>query len=150
MRVVTVARKPLSEGNVASNVLKYGCGAINIDGSRIKVSEDEPILSTKAQGKESVVRETKKYGKYRGWEAETQSEGQKLGRWPANLILASEEAAQEMDTQSGVSKSSGGRIGNKDGGIIYGGGAGLKGAYTQGDPGLGDVGGASRFFKQVK
>lgn len=54
-----------------------------------------------------------------------------------------------LDEQSGVSASTGGRIGNKDGGGIYGGGKGLKGAYEKGDPGFGDVGGASRYFKQV-
>lgn len=56
----------------------------------------------------------------------------------------------DLDEQSGISKSSGGRIGNKDGGHIYGGGKGLAGDYKQGDPGFGDVGGASRFYKQVR
>ncbi len=53
-----------------------------------------------------------------------------------------------LDEQSGTTKSSGGRIGNKDGGGIYSGG-GLKGPYAPGDPGFGDTGGASRYFKQV-
>jgi hypothetical protein len=35
MRVITVARKPLSETNVARNVLKHGTGALNIDAARI-------------------------------------------------------------------------------------------------------------------
>jgi hypothetical protein len=34
MLVITVTRKPL-EGTVASNSLKWGCGGINIDASRI-------------------------------------------------------------------------------------------------------------------
>jgi len=51
-----------------------------------------------------------------------------------------------LDRQSGTSKSAGGRIGNKDGGGIYGGGKGLAGAFEKGDPGFGDSGGASRFF----
>lgn len=55
-----------------------------------------------------------------------------------------------LDEQSGVSKSTGGRIGNKDGGSIYGGGKGLAGAYSSGDPGFGDTGGASRFFYTPK
>ena len=57
---------------------------------------------------------------------------------------------KELDRQSGISKSSGGRIGNKGGGGIYGGGKGLKGPYSKGNPGIGDTGGASRFFKQFK
>jgi hypothetical protein len=54
-----------------------------------------------------------------------------------------------LDEQSGVSKSTGGRIGNKDG---FGGGLGIVGftkKHEKGDPGFGDTGGASRFFKQI-
>lgn len=36
MLVVHIIRKPLSEGNVASNVLKWGTGALNIDASRVR------------------------------------------------------------------------------------------------------------------
>ena len=59
-----------------------------------------------------------------------------------------------LDAQSGVSKSTGGRIANiSTSSTIYGGGKGLGQAldpYTvRGDPGYGDKGGASRFFKQV-
>lgn len=54
-----------------------------------------------------------------------------------------------LDAQSGASKSTGGRVGNKDGGGIYGGGKGLAGKYKPGDPGYGDTGGASRFFPQL-
>jgi hypothetical protein len=35
MRVIHVLRKPLSEGTVASNVVKHGVGGLNIDASRI-------------------------------------------------------------------------------------------------------------------
>jgi len=35
MMVIHVIRKPLSEGNVASNVLKWGAGGLNIEVSRI-------------------------------------------------------------------------------------------------------------------
>jgi len=54
-----------------------------------------------------------------------------------------------LDTQVPATKSSGGRIGNKDGGRIYGGGKGLAGEYASGDPGFGDSGGVSRYFKQI-
>ena len=36
MKIVHILRKPLSEGSVADNVLKHGCGGLNIDGTRIK------------------------------------------------------------------------------------------------------------------
>ncbi len=37
-RIVTVARKPLSEATVTKNVLKHGAGGLNIDASRIQFS----------------------------------------------------------------------------------------------------------------
>ena len=38
---IVVARKPLSEKNVALNVLKWGTGGINIDESRVDVADSE-------------------------------------------------------------------------------------------------------------
>ena len=54
---------------------------------------------------------------------------------------------KELDEQSGVSKSTGGRIGKKETSNID---FGLSGRYEKGDPGFGDVGGASRFFYVAK
>jgi site-specific DNA-methyltransferase (adenine-specific) len=39
MELIVLARKPLSEGTVAANVLKWGTGAINVDGCRIEAPE---------------------------------------------------------------------------------------------------------------
>jgi hypothetical protein len=57
---------------------------------------------------------------------------------------------QELDRQSGVSKSTGGRIGNKGGAYSHLGETGIKDNAVKGDPGFGDEGGASRFFMQFK
>lgn len=62
-----------------------------------------------------------------------------LGRFPANLIV-DESAVAELDRQSGVSKSTGGGLKNAD---KFGGGYSPPGQTTIG---LGDTGGASRFF----
>jgi hypothetical protein len=35
MRIVTITRKPLAGASVAENVLRWGTGAIDIDGSRV-------------------------------------------------------------------------------------------------------------------
>jgi hypothetical protein len=67
----------------------------------------------------------------------------------ANWICEPGCPVARLDEQSGVTTSTGGRTGNKDGGNIYGGGKGLAGAYSSDDPGFGDTGGASRFYKQV-
>jgi len=59
-----------------------------------------------------------------------------------------------LDEHSGISRSAGGRVANiSRGQRVYGGGKGLgvdlPPEDVRGDPGYGDVGGASRFFKQV-
>ena len=78
MRVITVARKPLSEGNVALNVLKWGTGGLNIDGCRIAHSEEcHPMSEQQSPG-----------GFYaQGGRHAPTLELKPSGRWPANLIL---------------------------------------------------------------
>lgn len=82
----TLARKPLSEKNVAANVLKWGTGGLNIDGSRI--STDEKLSQGASNLGFSGVKEAIK----------TQQNPQ--GRFPANLVL-DEEAGAALDEQSG-------------------------------------------------
>lgn len=78
---ITVARKPLGEKTVAENVLKWGTGGINIDGSRVGTDE---VITNHSRGSESAISKGK-YGD--SSEQEThQTEGQQLGRFPANLI----------------------------------------------------------------
>lgn len=73
---ISVARKPLT-GTVADNVLRYGTGAINIDGCRV---ETDDRLSAGSGGLLSNVRDNKEYPQDNGFEQSP------LGRWPANLI----------------------------------------------------------------
>jgi hypothetical protein len=74
VRIIHVLRKPLSEGTVASNVLKHGCGGLNIDASRIG-TEQVPINRLEVwsgfgqKERPAYVATTSK------------------GRWPANVIL---------------------------------------------------------------
>jgi len=82
MIVITVARKPLSEGTVAANTLSLGTGALNIDATRV------------AGGVPSVTGQGFRTGKYGGQigQGETTLSGVPWapatgGRWPANLIL---------------------------------------------------------------
>lgn len=99
MLVVHVIRKPLSEGNVASNVLKWGTGALNIDASRIVTGEN---LKGGSGGLLSNVRDEKEWGYHAGAEDNgfRPSPG---GRWPANLILGHKPGCE----QTGVQKVSG-------------------------------------------
>ena len=67
-------RKPL-DGTVATNVLKHGTGALNIDGCRVAHNEDL-----------SVERKTKPLDTQgEGWGFKAVSRGNE-GRWPANVM----------------------------------------------------------------
>ena len=143
---IVMARKPLSEKTIVDNVLKYGTGGINIDESRIPMSsDDEEMLNAKSsKNPTSNYKEntTKKYGDY---EKDIATPPHQQGRFPANIIF-DEAAGKILDEQSGISKSTGGRSGNKEGvgqNGIYG---QYNGEVRDENPGLGDVGGASRFF----
>ena len=173
MIVVHLIRKPLSEGNVASNVLKWGTGALNIDASRIVTGDN---LTGGAYAKSGTPRDD-------GWGMQRAGAGefqQPTGRWPANVIFSHlpecrQEGTQlkpqsyggedgletaaawecapgcpvaDLDGQSGVLQSGGKQ------GSVYGRqqeptscyGKGLSGGTA---PAISDKGGASRFFKQV-
>ena len=77
---IVVARKPL-EGTVADNVMKYGTGAMNIDGCRIPTDEN----ITNHSRSEEAAKSKGMYGDSKAQETH-QTAGQKLGRFPANLV----------------------------------------------------------------
>jgi hypothetical protein len=138
---IILARKPLA-GTVAANVATWGTGALNIDVSRIGTSKDVPV----SPAKDRVGQVAK--GDERGRSADTPGFDPNVGRWPANVLL-DEEAAAELDAQSGTSKStaaSGVRRHGRSGGIM-----GDVGALRDGRAeGHNDSGGASRFFYVAK
>jgi len=135
---IVVARKPLSEKNVALNVLKWGTGGINIDACRINSSEKlaRPINQA----------DNKIYGKYEQFGNPNEPQG----RFPANIIL-DEQAGKMLDEQSGKTGAFAPvKSGQKEwGGEIY------HKFKTSGDDGKtfydkGKLGGASRFFYCAK
>ena len=89
MEPITVARKPL-DGTVASNVLEWGTGGLNINGCRVEFQGDSDKDSAKPQGKATT--------KANGAAAATPDAGRGIeriefpikqhaaGRWPANII----------------------------------------------------------------
>lgn len=137
-----LVRKPCSEKTVAANVLKWGCGGLNIDGCRV--------------GTELV-----ESGRAGRGECESEAFGKKLmatekafstGRFPANLVL-DEEAAQALDEQSiangihsaGKARDKGGAFDKQKSMFGIGYAAGDSPRYADGDnPG------ASRFFYVAK
>lgn len=93
---IIVARKSLI-GTVAENVLQYGTGGLNIDGSRIAGSK--PSVPNPALG----VRERITYGFGTGQGRNGEMSDNSKGRWPANLIL-DEYTAELLDEQSDASR----------------------------------------------
>lgn len=141
---ICVARKPISENTVAENVLKWGTGGINIDGCRIETDEE---ITNHSRGKESSISK----GKYGDSEAQEthQTNGQQLGRFPANIIL-DEFMAKELDKQSGILTSGNvspeGYVGEYTGNIF----GKFKQNQIPAGSLYGDTGGASRFFYVAK
>lgn len=90
---IVVARKPLSEKNVALNVLKWGTAGINIDACRI---EGGVLESDKRTSKTGV-------GIWNQGNRRAKEEGEERhnpqGRFPSNVIL-DEEAGRMLDAPS--------------------------------------------------
>ena len=82
---ITMARKPISEGTVAANVLEHGTGALNVDGCRIGT---DPSPSVERRKGRPLQREAGTWANDRRSPETyaTQRPGEQLGRWPANLI----------------------------------------------------------------
>ena len=131
---ICMARKPLAEKTVAENVLKYGTGGINIDESRVDYNGEIPNIGGRANHTRGDGYGFKELGE--NIEANTQ------GRFPANLIHDNSEEVRECFPETG--KSTGGRIGNKGSALNM-----MGQDYEAGDPGYGDSGNASRFFKSI-
>jgi site-specific DNA-methyltransferase (adenine-specific) len=133
---IVVARKAV-EGTVAANVLTWGVGGLNIDATRV--------------GTEVISVHNAPKGTFAGGDAErgsdTDSYRQHEGRWPANIIL-DEYTAELLDEQSGLVK---GKVGVKHlSQFTFTAGGQSKNNRFASQKGLGDSGGASRFFYVAK
>lgn len=142
---IVLARKPLTS-TVAGNVLAHGTGALNVDGCRVAMSDEDREVVNSRSGGQHEAEHWQGPGKAREvGERFTSAEG---GRWPANVIL-NPEAAALLDEQSGevgggLRGPNCGRAGGDKFGGVYGNGLRQTG-YPDGTT-YGDTGGASRFF----
>lgn len=75
---ITVARKPLSEKTVAENVLKWGTGGINIDGSRVEITDTKNGFRPNSANKQYTPTDSFSGGRI--------TEQHPQGRFPANFI----------------------------------------------------------------
>lgn len=141
---VVVGRKPLV-GTVAENVLAWGVGGLNIDGSRI--GSEQTITQPRGKRSGTVHAGGTFDGKSGGYNFSDDFEPRvNEGRWPANVIL-DEVTAGLLDEQSGIRP--GGQFPAKRGNSVNTSFA--SGQETVGGArGMGDTGGASRFFYVAK
>jgi hypothetical protein len=157
MITITLCRKPLAEDTIVGNALQNGCGAINIDATRMP-SGTEHFRHGKIRRNVAVPGDERK-GASGGLYApgvEFASRNHPGGRWPANLLLQHSDTCTQagcdpacvipaLDKDSGE-RESGGHPARRAG-IGYG----SRGKGTQSDVRLdfGDKGGASRFFRRI-
>lgn len=129
--VICLAMKPLSEKTFAENVMRWGTGGLNIDGTRI--------------GNEKIVIKGGGGGIGTGWGEKKEINEIREGRFPANFIIH-KDVAPVLDKQSGIlsaghwskTKTTGfGEFGNGKSEYL---GVGRKS----------ETGGASRFFYNAK
>ena len=132
---ICLARKPLSEPTIAANVLKWGTGAISIDGCRIPIEERDNIFAknphTFNKGENWI------FGEYQG----VLEAYMPKARWPANFCHdgSDEVLALFPDAKStGLYPSSA-----KSKGRVFG------GCRSQGQI-YDDSGSAARFFYTAK
>jgi len=140
---ICVARKPLT-GTVASNVLEWGTGALNIDGSRVGTTVETWLASRSYGGDPSETAFTKTSGEV----VRAQQTGPAPeGRWPANVIHdGSEEVLAGFPRQAGASgKASGPTLTEESTSTSRG----LFGGVED-TPFYGDSGSAARFFYCAK
>jgi site-specific DNA-methyltransferase (adenine-specific) len=108
--LIVLARKPLSEGTVAANVLRWGTGAINVDGCRISIAGEEitPHVRDPRSSNEGWVRpwmgdqEKVASGQMAAYERMKDK-----GRWPANVVHdgSDEVVAAFPETDGGLGGS---------------------------------------------
>jgi len=138
---ICVGRKPL-ESTVANNVLKYGTGGLNIDGSRIEATSEKDLKELRSE--RPSLTKAGDHTIHKTLAGHDRSDRQHVtGRFPANLI---HDGSDEVEAVFPQTK---GEIHNKlstgDSMFMGDGVAGSKRGYS-----IKDSGSASRFFFTAK
>lgn len=129
---IVLCRKPLSEPTVAANVLRWGTGALNIDGCRI----GDEVLPEQKAGQARI-------GTFERTDMVTP---ERTGRWPANLAHdGSDEVRAGFPDSKGQLASVGPANGDRSSVNTYG----DYGPRPETPP-RGDSGSAARFFYCAK
>lgn len=136
---IVMAMKPL-DGTFAENAQRHGVAGLNIDGSRIGVGDGGQRDGEKTARKRYADRGATNFAPTPGPRG-----GDARGRWPANLLL-DEQAAEQLDAQTGIIKSGLMKAGQQRKASKGGGGYHGNMPVTISHSTYGDSGGASRFF----
>lgn len=171
--IIILLRKPL-EGSVAENTLKHGCGAINIDATRVGTEARTYKGMGNKVGNQENASGSSIYWMSKPPTTKNMREGasgdvvyEVEGRWPANFILTHLEGCtsygedwdcvegcpvRELDQQSGHLKST---TRKPTGNPIYPTSNtsvtwNANNVMDTSQRGFNDEGGASRFFKQFQ
>ena len=137
---IVLARKPLSEGTVAANVLRWGTGALNIGGCRVPTSEN--LNGGAYSGGSKNLADATSYATGVNAGVFKQPEG----RWPANVVHDGSDEVVGAFPNSGPSRA---RAATPNVGSNWAIGAersSVPGGATYNDPG----GSAARFFYSAK
>jgi DNA modification methylase len=120
-----LARKPISEKNIADNCIKWGVGALNIDATRVGYASDE-VINTEPR-KAGIG--AKKYAKGDDFVGDTSTEeldanqfyasASPIGRFPANILGEISEPYQKYFYCPKVSRKER-HIGHEDPGPLFG------------------------------
>lgn len=137
---IVLARKPLSEKNIAENVLKHGTGGINIDGCRVGYNGESPSAWFDKESRQNAKQNVYGGGKGLGNDFDSSPS---TGRFPANLIHDGSDEVMDEFAKYGERKSGSGQKNMKSTGNIFN---GLKPKDTIWESSNGT---AARFFKEA-
>lgn len=77
--LICMARKPLSEKNVAANVERWGTGGINVDATRVSAGGEMRSFSPTVKRRGGILNKTEEMRE--SWQTSE-------GRWPPNLLFS--------------------------------------------------------------
>ena len=133
-------RKPLSEKTVAANVLKHGCGGVNVDACRIEHGEAAKFTTRTAPRYVSSYNG----GKVGGVQSDVAG-ADPAGRWPANIMHSGEDEVLALFPHTKSGSRNAGAYGADQDRNSYGAFSGAERKAFEGSEGS-----AARFFYCAK